>query len=244
MLTVLATRHIGITAAQATQRRYPTDMLHAVLNDETGELMEYRHLVANPKYCDTWKNAYGKELGRLAQGLPGIIKGTNTIVFIQRTHIPQERWKDVTYGRIVANFCPKKDDPYRIRLTVGGNCINFPGDCGTPTADMITVKILLNSVISTVNAKFMTIDIKDFYLNTPMECPDYMRLKLSDIPSNIIELYHLRDIAHDGYVFVRIQKGMYGLPQAGIIAQKLLEQCLQANGYHQSKINPGFWTHN
>eukprot|EP00804_Cyclotella_cryptica_P015847 CCRYP_006351-RA/>CCRYP_006351-RA protein AED:0.42 eAED:0.15 QI:0/0/0/0.6/1/1/5/0/704 len=75
----------------------------------------------------------------------------------------------------------------RIRLTVGNNRINFPGNCGTPTADMITVKILLNSVISTVNAKFMTIDIKDFYLNMPMERPEYMRLKLSNIPSNIIE---------------------------------------------------------
>eukprot|EP00804_Cyclotella_cryptica_P005168 CCRYP_014220-RA/>CCRYP_014220-RA protein AED:0.34 eAED:0.40 QI:0/0/0/1/1/1/2/0/380 len=117
------------------------------------------------------------------------------------------RW-DVTYGRIVANFCPEKDDPYGIRLTVGGNRINFPGDCGTPTADMITVKILLNSVISTKNAKFMTIDIKDFYLNTPMARPECMRLKLSDIPTNIIELYKLRDIAHDGYVFVRIQKGI------------------------------------
>jgi hypothetical protein len=103
---------------------------------------------------------------------------------------------------------------------------------------MITVKILLNSVISTQNARFMTIDIKDFYLNTPMERPEFMRLKLSDIPNNIIELYKLRDIAHDGYVFVHIQKGMYGLPQAGIIAQQLLEQRLQANGYHQSKINP------
>eukprot|EP00804_Cyclotella_cryptica_P009373 CCRYP_018077-RA/>CCRYP_018077-RA protein AED:0.09 eAED:0.09 QI:0/0/0/1/1/1/2/0/1069 len=243
MLHFLATCHIGITAAQATQRRYPPDMLHAVLNDETGELMEYRHLLANPKYRDTWQNSYGKELGRLAQGLPGIVKGTNTIAFIQRTHVPQDRWKDVTYGRIVANFRPEKDDPYRISLTVGGNRINFPGDCGTPTANMITVKILLNSVISTVHAMFMTIDIKDFYLNTPMERPEYMRLKLADIPAAIIELYHLRDIARDGYVFVRIQKGMYGLPQAGIIAQQLLKQRLQANGYHQSKINPGFWTH-
>ncbi|KAL7489682.1 hypothetical protein ACHAW6_015527 [Cyclotella cf. meneghiniana] len=109
---------------------------------------------------------------------------------------------------------------------------------------MITVKILLISVISTKTAKFMTIDIKDFYLNTPMNRPESMRLKLSDIPNNNAVLYKLRDIAHDGYVFVRIQKGMYGLPQAGIIAQQLLEQCLQANGYHQSKINPGFWTHN
>eukprot|EP00804_Cyclotella_cryptica_P026876 CCRYP_017593-RA/>CCRYP_017593-RA protein AED:0.20 eAED:0.21 QI:0/0/0/1/1/1/3/0/940 len=132
MLHILATRHIGITAAQATQRRYPTDMLHAVLNDETGELMEYRHLVANPKYRDTWKNAYGKELGRLTQGLPGIVKGTDTIVFIQRTHVPQDRWKDVTYGRIVANFRPEKDDPYCIRLTVGGHyeiSTDWEGQC-------------------------------------------------------------------------------------------------------------------
>ncbi len=50
---------------------------------------------------------------------------------------------------------------------------------------MLTTKVLLNSVISTNGARFMTIDIKDFYLNTPMVCPEYMRLKLSDIPDNI-----------------------------------------------------------
>jgi hypothetical protein len=52
---------------------------------------------------------------------------------------------------------------------MGGNFINYPGNCGTPTADLLTVKILLNSIISMPNAKFMTIDIKDFYLNTPMD---------------------------------------------------------------------------
>eukprot|EP00804_Cyclotella_cryptica_P025012 CCRYP_015951-RA/>CCRYP_015951-RA protein AED:0.39 eAED:0.39 QI:0/-1/0/1/-1/1/1/0/153 len=128
-------------------------MLHAVLNDETGKLMEYQHLVSNPKYRDTWGNAYGKELGPFAQGLPDIVKGTDTIAFINKTCVPQNSQKDVTYGCIVANFCPEKDDPHRIRLTVGGNQINFPGDCGTPTADMITIEILLNSVISTRNAK-------------------------------------------------------------------------------------------
>ncbi len=53
---------------------------------------------------------------------------------------------------------------------MGGNLINYPGDCGTPTAYLLTVKLLLNSVISAENAKFMTIDIKDFYLMTPMKC--------------------------------------------------------------------------
>ena len=43
-----------------------------------------------------------------------------------------------------------------------GNLINFPGDCRTPTLDLLTVKLMLNSLISTPNVKFMTIDIKDF----------------------------------------------------------------------------------
>ena len=148
------------SAQQASQRKFPKEALAAVLNEETGELMEYRHLVANPKYREIYKPAYGKELGRLAQGIPGIVQGTDTIVFIHKNEVPSDRWKDVTYGRICANFRPEKEDPHRIRLTVGGNLINFPGDCGTPTAGMLTVKILLNSIISTPGAKFMTIDIK------------------------------------------------------------------------------------
>ena len=77
-------------------------------------------------------------------------------------------------GRVVVNYRPEKDDPYRTRLTVGGDRVNYPGDCGTPTVDLLTVKLLLNSVVSTLNAKFMTIDIKDFYLNTPMSRYEYM----------------------------------------------------------------------
>jgi hypothetical protein len=52
---------------------------------------------------------------------------------------------------------------------MGGDRINYPDDCGTPTADMILFKILTNSIISTPNAKCLMIDIKDFYLNTPMK---------------------------------------------------------------------------
>eukprot|EP00804_Cyclotella_cryptica_P013851 CCRYP_018168-RA/>CCRYP_018168-RA protein AED:0.40 eAED:0.40 QI:0/0/0/1/0/0/2/0/444 len=167
ILMHLQLHHPHLSARHTMQHRFPSNSLAAVLNDDTGELMEYRHLIANPKYRDTWTSAYGKELGRLAQGLPGTVAATNTIVFISKADIPSDRWRNVTYGRIVANFRPEKDDPYRIRLTVGGNRINFPGDCGTPTADMLTTKVLLNSVVSTVGARFMTIDIKDFYLNGP-----------------------------------------------------------------------------
>ncbi len=88
------------------------------------------------------------------------------------------------------------------------------------------------------------LDVKDFYLNTPMARYEYMWLKLTDIPEEIIIEYNLREIAtKDGYVYCEIRKGMYGLPQAGIIAQQLLEEHLAKVGYHQSKIVPGLWTH-
>ncbi len=72
----------------------------------------------------------------------------------------------------------------------------------------------------------------------------YMHLKLSDIPEEIIDEYKLCDIVtDDSYVYCETRKGIYGLPQAGLIAQELLEQQLSKVGYSQSKIIPGLWTH-
>ena len=102
------------------------------------------------------------------------------------------------------------------------------------------VKILLNSVISTKGARCVMLDVKDFYLNTPMKRYEYMRIKIADIPEEIIEHYKLHEIVtDDGYIYCKIQKGMCGLPQAGIIAQELLKEQLTKVGYHQSKIIPG-----
>jgi hypothetical protein len=56
---------------------------------------------------------------------------------------------------------------------MGGNLVNYPDNCGAPTADLLTIKLLFNSVISIGNAKFMTIDIEDFYLMTPMKRYEY-----------------------------------------------------------------------
>ena len=152
--------------------------------------------------------------------MPGKAEGTNTIYFIDKADIPAERWKDVTYGRVVVAYRPKKSNPYRTRLTVGGNLIAYPGDCGTPTVDLLTVHFLLNSIISTPGTKFMTIEIKDFYLNTPMARYEYMRLKLCDIPEDVTNHYNLETkVKNDRYVYIEIRRGMYGLPQSGLLAQ-------------------------
>ena len=102
--------------------------------------MEYRHIVKNPKYFQLYATSYSKELGRLAQGMPGKAEVTNTIYFINKANIPSERWKDVTYGCVVVAYLPEKSDPYQTQLTVGGNLIAYPGNCGTPTVDILTLK--------------------------------------------------------------------------------------------------------
>ena len=132
---------------------------------------------------------------------------------------------------MVVAYRTKKYDPYQTRLTVGGNLIAYPGDCGTPTIDLLTVKLLLNGIIYTLGAKFMTIDIKDFYLNTLMARYEYMRLKLCDIPEDVTKHYNLETkVKNDGYVYIEIRQGMYGLPQSGLLTQQLLEKRLNTEG--------------
>ena len=110
-------------------------------------------------------------------------------------------------------------------MVIGGDRVHYPSDASTPTANLLTIKILINSIISTAGTKFMTMDIKDFYLNTPMARYKYMRLHIADMPDDVIKNYNLRDKATpDRYIYCEIQKRMYGLPQAGIIAQQLLKE--------------------
>jgi hypothetical protein len=179
----------------------------------------------DPKHAKVWSESSANEFGQLAQEIGGRVTGTNTIFSIQKDHVPMDRRKDITYGSFVCELKPNKEEKHRTQLTAGGDRINYPEDVGTPTAAMTLVKILLNSVISTKDAQCVTLDIKDFYLNTLIKRYKYMHLKLADIPEEIIEEYKLREIVTDNsYVYCKIRKGMYGLPQAGLIAQELMEQ--------------------
>ena len=67
----------------------------------------------------------------------------------------------------------------QVQLMVGGEKIKYPRYCGTPMADLITVKLFLNRSISMLGSKFVTLDIKNFYLNTPMAKYKYIQLKLN-----------------------------------------------------------------
>ena len=218
----------------------------AVLDEDSGKLLNYRQLLRHPKYRSEWKQSSANEFGRLTNGVGGRIKKpTNTMRFIRQQDVPKDRRKDITYGSFTCSVRPEKTaEPNRTRFTAGGDKINYPGEVATPTAEMLVAKLLFNSVVSTPGAKFMTMDISNFYLMTPLLRPEYLRIKMADIPEEIINEYRLRKIVNaKGFVFVEVTKGMYGLPQAGLLANELLEKRLNKNGYFQSKIVAGLWTH-
>jgi hypothetical protein len=109
---------------------------------------------------------------------------------------------------------------------------------------MLVAKLLFNSTISTKGARFMimTMDISNFYLNSPLPRPEFIKIKLSDIPEEIINEYNLHEKATpSGSVYIMAVKGMHGLPQAGLIANELFESRLNKHGFRQSKLDPGLW---
>ena len=89
----------------------------------------------------------------------------------------------------------------------------------------------------------MCIDLKDFYLGTPMNRYEYMWIKMADIPQDIIDQYGLTEKAVNGKVLVEIRKGVYGLKQVGHIANDRLKQHLKASGYVACRYTPGLFTH-
>jgi hypothetical protein len=116
-------------------------------------------------------------------------------------------------------------------LTVGGDMLDYSGEVATSTADITTFKILINSTLSTDQAEMMMMDIKNYYLGTPLPRYEYMRLPMEIIPDEIIKKYNLTANVVDGWVYLEIRKGMYGLKQAGLLANQLLQKRLEPYGY-------------
>ncbi|KAL7490093.1 hypothetical protein ACHAW6_016101 [Cyclotella cf. meneghiniana] len=240
------TRNLRSTRKRFKQIENDVHKALAVMDKKSGKMLNYRQLLHHPDYKKDWCLSSANEFGRLANGVGGRIKNpTNTIKFVKYEDIPKDRRNDVTYGQFVCTVRPEKKEPNRTRFVVGGDKINYPGEVATPTADMLVAKLLFNSVVSTPDAKFMTMDLSDFYLMTPLTRPEYIRIKMTDIPQEIIKEYKLRSIvSNDGFIYIMAIRGMYGLPQSGLLANQLLEKRLNKHGYFQSKYIPGLWKHN
>jgi hypothetical protein len=197
------------------------EMANAVICPETGKSLRHQELITKLKYKIKWMRSTATKINRLYN--------TNTIRLIGRSYIPKVR--KTTYGSFVVDIKDHKDEKERTRLTVGGDQIEYPGYNSTRTGGLTTAKILINSVISTKGAQFLVIDIKNFYVNTPLGRFEYMVINLASLPQETIEKYDLNELAQDGKVYIEIQKGMNGLPQAGILANELLQRNLAKDGY-------------
>ena len=140
-------------------------------------------------------------------------KGTESLFVMNPDDIQNiPKYRTVTYAWMVVDYGQQKCDPNRVRMTAGGNLIKYPGDITTRTADITTLKNMLNSVLSTDGAKYMCIDIKNFYLCAPLDWFEYMHIPLSMFTEHIIQQYHLIGKEKNRFIYVEIRKGIYGLP--------------------------------
>ena len=155
------------------------------MNEETGEMQNYHKLLKQDSTREIWALAMCKELGGLSQVYTGIVEGKNIFFFMSndkiRDILPN---KTVTYAHIVVDYRSQKADPNPVRLTVGGNLLNVPGNLSTTTAYLTTSNILFNSVVSRKYARFSCIDIKNMYLQTPMTDYEYMQIPRHLVPKN------------------------------------------------------------
>jgi hypothetical protein len=161
-------------------------------------------------------------------------------MFLHRIkNIPNDR--NITYGKIVCDYKPHKQEQERVQLTVGGHKLDYSGDVATSTAEITTFKIIINSTLSTEDVSMMMMDIKHYYLGTPLSRFEYTKMVISRFPEKIIQKYNLNTLAVDGWVYIDTRKGMYGLNQAGLLANQLLQTRLAPFGYYPSRHTLGLW---
>jgi hypothetical protein len=230
--------HMAI--ALGNHHRSQRHQANAVIHPVTGKEMEYSALMKDPRLQLLWTRGFGNECGRLFQGIRDI-PGTHTCFLIELKNIPNDR--NITYGKIVCDDKSHKKEKERVRLTVGGDRLDYSGDVATSTADITTFKILINSTLSTEYATMMMMDIKNYYLGTPLPMFEYTKMPLSRFPEDIIQKYNLKALADDGWVYIEIRKVMYGLNQVGLLANQLLQTCLAPFGYFPARQTPGLWLH-
>ena len=134
---------------------------------------------------EIWENNLSNKWDRLSQGNTHWVRYTDTIDFIHIDEVPNGRY--VTYVMYVLDYRPLKGEPYRVKITISEDRLKNNSDAGSPAANLLETKALLNSTISdaTKSAHFMTADIQDYFLTTPMSKTEHMKVQYNYIPEDI-----------------------------------------------------------
>ena len=144
--------------------------------------------------------------------------------FIKYGDFPKN--KIVTYVNMVCDIQPLRTEKCSIQLMVGDNRLQYPDNTASPAATLLETKLLLNSTISqsAKGTRFMTIYIKDFFLQTVMNPPEFMKIHSKYFLPHITQKYDIKNKIHtEGYVYCRIKWGMYGMKQAASLAYDSLK---------------------
>jgi hypothetical protein len=110
----------------------------------------------------------------------------------------------------------------------------------------LETKLIINSTISDARrgARFLCADLKDHFLASPTKDLEFMRIKYKYFPEDIRQKYKLWNfVSTDGYIYIRIKKGMYGLKQAALLAYQHLVKQLPPHRYHSCPYTTGLWQH-
>ena len=84
-------------------------------------------------------------------------------------------------------------------------------------------------------------DVKYFYLNIKMERIEYIMIQIAST-GMCGQIQYLKK-SHNGYIYTKVTKGIYGIPQAGRIAHDALVKHPEPYVYHPPRKPPGLWTH-
>ena len=161
--------------AQSVVDLEPTYQLaNQVFNLDTGNKISIETLIKGPD-ANTWNRSPTNEFGRLAQGMGQLhkpleqVRGTNTLFFILLSKVPNN--VKVTYANFICDIRSLKPEKHRVRLTVGGDKLDYEEDPSSPAVSLLDTKILLNSLILDADegARYCIADIKIFYLNNRMK---------------------------------------------------------------------------
>jgi len=215
----------------------------AIWDQSLKKWMRYNDLIKHPnrETRDLWIGSGKKEYGRLFQGFKDT-PGKDVLQWIYKSEVPKD--KQVTYPRVTTAFRPEKEDPYRTRITAGGDRLDYDGETATHSAGMTTIKTHWNSVLSTKEAKYCTADCSNMYLESVLPSPQFVRFKLTQIPPRIQQQYRLHKyVDKDGYVYARIDKAWYGLKESGKIAHDDLVGHLKQYGYEKTQRTEGLFIH-
>ena len=142
----------------------------------------------------------------------------------------------------VDNVRQEKEDPKRVRITVDGDIFDYFIETSTETISLETAKILINSVLSTKNAKFMVNDLSHFYIQNDLGENQYIHFNIYMIPQDIIDEYNLTSIVEeDGWLYAETRKYMYGLKEIGYLLNVELKHVLAKEGYIPTQSTPGLF---